>query len=212
MFSDFRIISQDEDSPLVDEEIVIHEETGTEDEFVVSGSVLNAVIQSLEKNARMLRGVLKRKQGASDSVRKTRSKKMVPMVAIKTVYNTSDGKKPNRAPVTLTFLRGASVSELYFKGVWIPEYDVDDSFKPAVFPDRGRKFRSEVRDYIDGYDIDDVTFGNEDGDVAKPLKVLFATHICSHFCNLHLFSFFASPQTTASGTLSTGAPRAEPSF
>ena len=131
----------------------------------------------------VLKGVLKKRKTAAaeedftaedsgSSIKKT-VKVVEKRVPVNTVYLTFNGRKPDRAPVTLTFLRSASVSQLYFKGIWIPEYDADDSFKPAVFPDRGRKFRSEVCDYIDGYDIDDVTFGNEDGDVAKPLKVCF---------------------------------------
>jgi len=67
------------------------------------------------------------------------------------------GLEYNRPPVKLSFLRTASVSELYYSGVWVPEFDVDSEFVDR--PNRESRFRSElpVDQYVEGYDIDDLT-------------------------------------------------------
>jgi hypothetical protein len=149
----------------------------------ISASALKAVIKSLEESAAMLKGELKKRKSAvaeedfaaeASSIKKT-VKVVTKSVPVNTVYLSWNGRKPDREPVTLTFLRTASASELYFKGLYFPEYDVDESW--TVMPERGRKFRSEVSDYMPGYDIDDVTFGHEEGDLAKPLKVCFFTYV-----------------------------------
>jgi hypothetical protein len=64
-----------------------------------------------------------------------------------------------RPPVRLTWLRKATVSELYYAGVWFPNWDVDESVQPP--PLREACFRSELDDdeaYIENYDIDDVNY------------------------------------------------------
>ena len=79
----------------------------------------------------------------------------------KEVPNSTLNKTPpnNRPPIRLSFLREASVSELYFHGVWVPEYDRDTAFEGT--PPRECRFRSELEedgDYYIGYDIDDVNY------------------------------------------------------
>lgn len=92
---------------------------------------------------------------------------------------TFDGKPPQRPPVTLSFLRTASVSELYFSGIWVPEFDADNEFDchGTSTPQRDRRFLSsftlrerqvvgsakfkrgdDENRYIPGYDIDDVNY------------------------------------------------------
>ena len=39
--------------------------------------------------------------------------------------------KPDRPPIKLSFLRTATVSELFFKGIFFPEYDHDNIFYDA---------------------------------------------------------------------------------
>lgn len=60
-----------------------------------------------------------------------------------------------RPPVRLSWLRAASVSELYYAGVWFPNHDVDDRHPPP----REARFRSECTEgipYIEHLDIDDL--------------------------------------------------------
>jgi hypothetical protein len=60
-----------------------------------------------------------------------------------------------RPPVRLSWLRAASVSELYYAGVWFPNHDVDDRNPPP----REARFRSECtggNPYIEHLDIDDL--------------------------------------------------------
>jgi hypothetical protein len=66
-----------------------------------------------------------------------------------------------RQPVHLKWLRRATVTELYYAGVWFPNCDVDESVKPH--PLREACFRSELKDdtdYIENYDIDDILHYN----------------------------------------------------
>ena len=62
---------------------------------------------------------------------------------------------PTRPPIRVSFLRSATVTELYYAGVWLPNHDVDNTLVP---PRRECRFRSELTDdaYIENYDIDDV--------------------------------------------------------
>jgi hypothetical protein len=64
-------------------------------------------------------------------------------------------KTHSRPPIRLSFLRKASVTELFFNGLWVPEYDLDTELQGT--PKRECRFRSELNDdeYVDGYDIDD---------------------------------------------------------
>jgi hypothetical protein len=64
----------------------------------------------------------------------------------------------NRPPIKLSFLRTASVSELYYSGVWVPEFDWNNDYQRL--PRRESRFRSELPpgEYVEGFDIDD---GNE---------------------------------------------------
>ena len=61
----------------------------------------------------------------------------------------------NRPPIRLSFLRSASVTELYYAGVWLPNHDVDNALTQ---PNRECLFRSEIPAdrYIEHYDIDDL--------------------------------------------------------
>ena len=187
------------------------QEDAASDEISIS-TALNVAIKLLQKGAGMLtqqadlmtqqadvlKGVLKKRKSTvaeadfiiEDS--ESSSKKVVKVVESRVsnlIYLTFSGKKPDRNPVTLTFLRTATASELYFKGLWYPEYDVDEFW--TLLPERGRKFRSEVNgDYMPGYDIDDVTFGSEKGDLAKPLEVCFCLLISLLFY-LHITTAYA---------------------
>ena len=55
----------------------------------------------------------------------------------------------------MSFLRSATVTELYYAGVWLPNHDVDNTLAP---PRRECRFRSELTDdaYVENYDIDDL--------------------------------------------------------
>lgn len=69
-----------------------------------------------------------------------------------------------RQPIRLSWLRTASVSELYFAGVWFPNHDVNDAIPPSQAPPRQACFRSELhttttppeQQYLEDYDIDDL--------------------------------------------------------
>jgi hypothetical protein len=69
-----------------------------------------------------------------------------------------EGLPYNRPPVKLSFLRTASVSELYYSGVWVPGWNL--AFDPTFEPKRSPLFLSELpeEEYIEGYDIDDKTY------------------------------------------------------
>jgi len=66
----------------------------------------------------------------------------------------------NRPPICVSFLRSASVTELYYAGIWLPNHDVDNALHP---PRRECLFRSEIPtdDYIEHYDIDDLIQPND---------------------------------------------------
>jgi len=97
----------------------------------------------------------------------------------------------NRPPVKLSFLRTASISELYYSGVWVPEFDVDTEFVGR--PKREIRFRSELPadQYVEGYDVDDITHDVAHEDImlyknkADALKRPF--HL--HFVDRHPFEF-----------------------
>ena len=83
-----------------------------------------------------------------------------------------------REPISVSFLRKATVTELYFKGVWIPEFDADTTFENP--PQRERRFRSELQDYVEGYDIDDESFGDTD-QLFKNKAVALSRNSYEHF-------------------------------
>ena len=120
------------------------------------------------------------------SSKKTR--KATPQPPLRTLWVLL-ADKPPRPPIRLSFLRTASVSELFFQGVWIPDYDLDDiRFRLPedtwnnVHPRRWRRYKSECLmlppveeeestqkgedefviddSYIADYDIDDVDLYN----------------------------------------------------
>jgi hypothetical protein len=70
------------------------------------------------------------------------------------------GRIKLRTPILLSWLKTATVSELYYAGLWFPNHDVDDKIDPP--PLRDACFRSELLgmkeegEYIENYDIDDL--------------------------------------------------------
>lgn len=59
--------------------------------------------------------------------------------------------KPDRPPIKLSLLRTGTVSELFARGVFFPEFDLDDTFDGEL-PDRPRQFGGA--DFIPGYDLE----------------------------------------------------------
>lgn len=87
----------------------------------------------------------------------------------------------SRGPIKLSLLRKGSISELFFAGLMVPEWNFQDVYygglcpKMERIPARLRKFRSQIGEgYIEGYDVDDITFSEsarawEDRIASNPL-------------------------------------------
>jgi hypothetical protein len=106
-------------------------------------SLIAACMQDIQKRMRQL----------EQQLRSRKRTRLPPPLHAKPPY-----VEYNRPPVKLSFLRTATVSELYYSGVWVPEFDVDPHFDRR--PKRECRFRSELAEdqYVDGYDIDDATY------------------------------------------------------
>jgi hypothetical protein len=124
------------------------ESEGEEEEDEEVRSLIRACMQDIQQRMRQLEHQLRSHK---------RSKKHHPPPPVAIPPPKPPHVEYNRPPVKLSFLRTASVSELYFSGVWVPEFDVDPSFTRR--PNRECRFRSELPadQYVEGYDIDDET-------------------------------------------------------
>jgi hypothetical protein len=146
--------NEDEDGEEEEEE----NDDDDDDEEEESSGEINAILSTIDRLTSTL-GVLKRKVVV---LLKKRNK------GKRSEESTSEDDAPKipklslpshikRQPVRLSWLRTATVSELYFAGVWFPNHDVDDTIKSA--PPRDACFRSELpqgAEYIENFDIDDL--------------------------------------------------------
>jgi hypothetical protein len=126
------------------------EEEGTDDRIK---TLIKSCMQDIQKRMLQLEHQLR-------SHKRTKKHQNPPIKPPGIPYNRPikpPGIPYNRPPLKLSFLRTASVSELYYSGVWVPEFDVDPT---AGRLKRECRFRSELPadQYVEGYDMDDETY------------------------------------------------------